>query len=236
MSTAILIDGGYFVKRFRAIEPNNIYNADRASELAFRWSLAHLKESDNRKHELYRIFFYDCPPIEKKMHNPLSKLCIDFSKSPEAVFRKQLHKNLLKKRKLALRLGHLSEFTSWTISGELLDQILKGKKDIATLTASDLSLNVRQKGVDMRIGIDISSLALKHQVDQIILVAGDADFVPAAKLARREGIDFILDPMWSSVPRGLNEHVDGIRSVCPKPKKPAAGKVIEEEKAPEVAE
>nr|WP_243735402.1 NYN domain-containing protein [Xanthomonas oryzae] len=47
----------------------------------------------------------------------------------------------------------------------------------------------------MRIGIDISSLALKHQVDQIVLFAGDADFVPAAKLARREGIDFVLDPM-----------------------------------------
>jgi uncharacterized LabA/DUF88 family protein len=28
-------------------------------------------------------------------------------------------------------------------------------------------------------------------VDQIVL---DADFVPAAKLARREGNDFVLDP------------------------------------------
>ncbi len=28
------------------------------------------------------------------------------------------------------------------------------------------------------------------QIDQIILIAGDSDFVPAAKLARREGIDF----------------------------------------------
>ncbi|MFD2722216.1 NYN domain-containing protein [Ignatzschineria indica] len=47
----------------------------------------------------------------------------------------------------------------------------------------------------MKIGIDISSLTLKKLVKQIILIAGDADFVPAAKLARREGIDFILDPM-----------------------------------------
>ena len=70
----------------------------------------------------------------------------------------------------------------------------------------------------MRIGIDISSLSIKKQVDQIILIAGDADFVPAAKLARREGVDFVLDPMWQSIPAGLNEHIDGRRSTCAKPK------------------
>lgn len=70
----------------------------------------------------------------------------------------------------------------------------------------------QQKGVDMRIGIDISSLAFKKQVDQIILIAGDSDFVPAAKLARREGIDFILDPMWADIKEDLFEHIDGLRS------------------------
>ena len=62
----------------------------------------------------------------------------------------------------------------------------------------------------MRIGIDISSLAFKHQVNQIILVSGDSDFVPAAKQARREGIDFILDPMRSTIKDDLFEHIDGI--------------------------
>lgn len=71
----------------------------------------------------------------------------------------------------------------------------------------------------MRIGLDIASMAFKRQVDQIILVAGDSDFVPAAKLARREGIDFILDPMWASIRDDLHEHIDGLRSVFPrKPK------------------
>lgn len=31
MPTAILIDGAYFIKRFRAIEPHNAHNADRAA-------------------------------------------------------------------------------------------------------------------------------------------------------------------------------------------------------------
>lgn len=68
----------------------------------------------------------------------------------------------------------------------------------------------------MRIGLDIASLTYKKQVDQIILVAGDSDFVPAAKLARREGVDFILDPMWASIRDDLHEHIDGLRSVLPR--------------------
>lgn len=64
----------------------------------------------------------------------------------------------------------------------------------------------------MRIGLDIASLAYKKQIDQIILIAGDSDFVPAAKLARREGIDFILDPMWATIKANLFEHIDGLMS------------------------
>ena len=69
----------------------------------------------------------------------------------------------------------------------------------------------------MRIGLDISSLTYKKQVDQIVLIAGDADFVPAAKMARREGIDFILDPMWKEISDELHEHIDGLKSTCPRP-------------------
>jgi uncharacterized LabA/DUF88 family protein len=69
----------------------------------------------------------------------------------------------------------------------------------------------------MKIGVDIASLALKKLVNQIVLISGDADFVPASKLARREGIDFVLDPMWNPIDDSLFEHIDGLRSGCPKP-------------------
>ena len=96
----------------------------------------------------------------------------------------------------------------------------QGKLKLEDLKEDDVMPNARQKGVDMRIGIDKYSLALKRQVDQIILVAGDADFVPAAKLARREGVDFVLDPMWQAIPAGLNEHIDGLRTTCARAKRP----------------
>jgi uncharacterized LabA/DUF88 family protein len=47
----------------------------------------------------------------------------------------------------------------------------------------------------MKIGLDIASMSYKKQVNKIILISGESDFVPAAKLARREGIEFILDSM-----------------------------------------
>ena len=65
--------------------------------------------------------------------------------------------------------------------------------------------------------VDITSLAMKRMVKQIVLVSGDGDFVPAAKLARREGIDVVLDPMWSNISDALHEHIDGLRSTSPRP-------------------
>nr|WP_229309571.1 NYN domain-containing protein [Klebsiella aerogenes] len=55
-------------------------------------------------------------------------------------------------------------------------------------------------------------LAYEKLVDVIVLVAGDSDFVPAAKHARVKGIDFILDPLRQNVTPSLSEHIDGIQS------------------------
>ena len=88
------------------------------------------------------------------------------------------------------------------------------RKEIAIedITEDNFQISIKQKGVDMKIGLDIASLSYKKQVDQIVLIAGDSDFVPAAKLARREGIDFILDPMGKTINAELFEHIDGLRS------------------------
>ena len=117
------------------------------------------------------------------------------------------------KRKVALRLGRLSKNDLYyTMTHDAQKDILSGKRRVDELTDVDFRLNIAQKGVDMRIAVDISSMAFKKQVTRIILISGDSDFVPAAKLARREGIDFILDPMGASISDDLSEHIDGVRS------------------------
>ena len=65
----------------------------------------------------------------------------------------------------------------------------------------------------MKVGLDIATLAFKNQVSQIILITGDSDFVPVAKFARREGIDFILDPMLNNIDSSLHEHIDGLYTI-----------------------
>ena len=89
--------------------------------------------------------------------------------------------------------------------------------EVSELKDSDFSLPLRQKGVDMRIGLDIATITLKKQANVIVLVSGDSDFVPAAKLARREGATFILDPHWQSIASDLSEHIDRLTSGFPKP-------------------
>ncbi|MEM6307401.1 MAG: NYN domain-containing protein [Pseudomonadota bacterium] len=79
---------------------------------------------------------------------------------------------------------------------------------------------MRQKGVDMKIGLDIAAMAYKNHVDTIVLVTGDSDFIPAAKVARREGVEVILDPLWMNVDKDLVEHSDGLVSVLETPTKP----------------
>ena len=108
-------------------------------------------------------------------------------------------------------MGRLSENSlHYNIKPEAFKKLVNGQITISDLTDNDLKLNLEQKGVDMLVGIDISSLSFKKQVDQIILIAGDSDFVPAAKQSRREGIDFILAPMGATIKADLYEHIDGL--------------------------
>jgi len=120
------------------------------------------------------------------MHHPISRRSIDFAKSEQAVFRTALHDELRKKRKVALRLGHLLDTSSWRLRSTALAAILKQERTFEELTDEDFELDIFQKGVDMRLGLDVAALSYKKLVDQIVLIVGDSDFVPAAKLARRE--------------------------------------------------
>ncbi len=68
----------------------------------------------------------------------------------------------------------------------------------------------------MKIGLDVASLAYKKLVKKIVLISGDSDFVPAAKLAGMEGIEVILDAMYAKINIDLQEHIDGFNTTLPK--------------------
>ncbi len=208
VSTAILVDGGFYRKRAYHFwgEKNPKERADELYEYCRK-----LLHSASEQRILYRLFYYDCPPISKIVYNPVTKKQLDLGKTADYQWTESFFNELRHKRKVALRLGRLSENTlQYNIKPESFKKLLNGKLSLDELSEHDLKLNIEQKGVDMRIGVDISSLAFKQQVQQIILISGDSDFVPAAKQARREGIDFILAPMGAKIKADLYEHIDGL--------------------------
>lgn len=206
---AVLIDGGYFIKRYN-YNWNKNGNATPADVANHLYTLAH--NHIGKENYLYRIFYYDCLPLSKRVHNPISKKCIVFENSPEAVFRREIIECLKQKRKVALRLGELKDTGKWFIKAKHTKDLINGKINITDLKENDVFYEMKQKSIDMKIGVDIASLSLKRFVDKIVLFSGDSDFVPAAKLARREGIDFVLDPMGATVEKSLFEHIDGLKS------------------------
>lgn len=214
MRTAILVDGGYYRKRAASALGQKTAK-ERAEEL-YTYCNRHLKDNKYNieyRDELYRIFYYDCAPISKQVFHPLYDKAIDFAKSDTKKWTEDFFNELSHKRKVALRMGDLSESSvHYNLKSTTTKKLLSGRKTIDDLEELDFSLNMQQKGVDMRIGLDIASLAYKKQVDKIILIAGDSDFVPAAKLARREGIDFVLDPLGNQIKDSLSLHIDGLRT------------------------
>lgn len=212
VKVAVMIDGGFFVKRFNALyNKDRRYDGQKVAQFLYTMAMRHVGE----RNTLYRIFYYDCYPLDKKYNHPLTKRAIDFSETPEYKFKMDMIENLKKKRKVALRMGTLKDNHNWLIRPRAVKELLSGKKSVADLQEGDVYLDIKQKAIDMKIGVDIASLSLKGFVDTIVLFSGDSDFVPAAKLARREGIDFILDPMRANVEPQLFEHIDGMKSCSP---------------------
>lgn len=250
--TAVLIDGGFFLKRIKKwpeIPKSDAAKVADAAEILCRRHIQRLigerpdAEDSRWLDHVYRLFFYDARPYDGSPHHPILNRQINFARTDEAKFREALFDELRKRRKFALRLGRIKrDGNSWRPHDRQMKDLMKmhrhagdilsaldgappadlaeARRSLAAwsaLTADDVQFPLRQKGVDMRIGTDIASMTLKRQVDTIVLVTGDSDFVPAAKVARREGVEFILDPMWQSVESELMEHVDDLASGFDRP-------------------
>ena len=218
---AILIDGGYFLKRLPSVrrdidasDPRKVAGAVRQLVSGHLNQLNEIHRASNSYSLLYRCFYYDALPYLNKGHTPITKRGIDFAKSDMALFRNDLFDALRTQRNFALRLGEVKKprGSSWVLKPDSQKRLLSGEIDVKGLADADFVPDLHQKGVDMRIGLDIASITLKRQADTIVLVSGDSDFVSAAKLARREGVVFVLDPLWYSVSSDLLEHIDVLQS------------------------
>lgn len=212
--TAILVDGGYYRTRAKALWGDKSAE-QRANELV-AYCMFHITEPEDPR-DLYRIFYYDCPPMKRKMKHPLDGEEVDFSKGSKTKWANDFFYNLSTKIKVAIRKGELAEgVASYSLTKQALEELLTRKRTVDDLNKRDFFVDVRQKGVDMRIGLDAASISSSKFVDQIILIAGDSDFQPVAKTVRRNGVDFILDPMKQRPKKSLTEHVDSVETYVDK--------------------
>ncbi len=209
---AIMIDAGFFKKKFQEKNSNKFPYAKHIIEFS--------KKCIEKDEELFRVYYYDCPPFDKEIKQPVSKTPIDYSKSKAFEAANRFQQELAKSDYIAFRKGSLS-FEGWAITDGAIQDLMTASR---TLVDSDFKLIFKQKRVDIKIGLDVAWLSSKRIVDRIILVAGDYDFEPVIKFARKEGIQVVLVTLnHTTVKKELREHCDIFRSVeIPTPFAPQA--------------
>ena len=173
---AFIIDGGFFIKKYK-----KNYKQFPEAEDVEKYVLTifkYLEQNHNYPIEIYRVFYYDCPPLEtvdsRKKHPSMGSE--DFKKIRETLRKNhkkitKFHDRMKRKNFFALRMGQL-QFIDWLKISQKNYWYPK----------------LRQKGVDMRIGLDIASITAKKLCSKIVLISGDTDMIPAMKTARKEGV------------------------------------------------
>jgi uncharacterized LabA/DUF88 family protein len=187
----VLIDGGHL--RVLARRAKYTYDPDYIEKVA----LACVEQGEER---LVRILYYDCAPYNGKVKLPISGLEFEFKGSDHWL------RTLAAKDLFAVRRGVL-KFRGYKPKKIPLSE--------HALTDDDFKPDFEQKGVDMRIGLDIASHAAMQSVDRIILITGDTDCLPAMKHARISGLQVVLVSFpASSIAPELLWHADFERRVA----------------------
>ena len=166
-SVILLIDGGHL--RVSARDAGHFMDPDFIEGLSRR-----ITASDE---ELKKVLYYDCAPYQGRQRQPVSGEEKEFSADGSWL------DDLACRDLFAVRRGQL-KFRGWSPK----------KIPVAGTELSDSHFkpNFEQKGVDMRLGLDIAEISEERLADRILLVSADTDMIPAMKKARRSGIQVVL--------------------------------------------
>lgn len=188
-STAVLIDGGHL--RVAARKAGLEFNP------AFIVAVAHAALAPDERP--FRFLYYDCAPYSGTVKLPVSGRPYEFAGSDAWL------KDLASRDLFAVRRGIL-KFRGWIpkktpLSADQLDD-------------EHFAPSFEQKGVDMRIGLDVAKFCETKAAARIVLMSGDTDCVPALKYARIAGLRTVLAVVPGHRPAPeLTWHVDYVRQV-----------------------
>jgi uncharacterized LabA/DUF88 family protein len=198
---AILLDGGFLTKKLYS----KLGRHPTADDIALACDeLQAVPQVEG--YELLRIYYYDAVPSSEKLQYPVSKADYNLALTERYRLSQSLFDQLILKPQFALRMGEVTlSPQKWTIKPRSQKQLVKAARE---LTDDDFTLDLSQKGVDLRIGMDMARLAIREMVRAVIVVTGDSDFVPAFKFVRREGVKVILQTYGHNVRVELKQHAD----------------------------
>lgn len=197
LSYAVLLDGGFIRRKLGTPK------VPVTANVIARFAVAVQQLPCLADMRLHRIYYYDARPLDGVAAVPLGGGVRDFGGSDLAAQNRSIQSELPREPFFALRFGELVH-EGWHLKARIQNR----PGPTVQISAADFQPTIRQKGVDMRIGLDIASLTLKKHADVIVLVTADSDFIPAMKFARREGAQLFLVTLGHGVKEGLREHAD----------------------------
>ena len=188
----VMLDGGHV--RVHAKKASKVYDPGYIEKVAHACAVA--------GETIHRIMYYDCAPFKGTARLPVSGGTQTFAGNDAWL------KDLSYKDLFSVRLGVL-KFRGYVINSNKIPYT-PGEP----LSDCDFHPEFEQKGVDMRIGIDMATLSSNRSVDLIALATNDTDCIPAMKHARRSGLQLALItvPGYQPVPE-LLAHSDFRRKV-----------------------
>jgi uncharacterized LabA/DUF88 family protein len=175
----VQIDGGYL--RAQARRDNYDYTVD------FIEDFVHMLPS--KQEELLRILYYDCRPYQGEAVLPVSGQAYSFKSGGGWL------DELASRDYFAVRTGML-KFRGW--KPRAMPVSATGLSD------NDFRPDFEQKGLDLRIGLDIAKIIETRAADRLLLISSDTDLIPALDLARNSGLqvmggDFPSGPLHGEI-------------------------------------
>src|SRR5262249_19370190 len=141
--------------------------------------------------------------------NPMNAYRTNYRTNPLGIANRELIDGLEQEADFAVRRGVLLR-QGWKIKQTSLRAI--AQVNGRPVQPRDLVPDFKQKGVDIRIGLDMARIALNRLVDILVLVTGDSDFVPVMKFSRAQGLKVYLVTFGRRVRPELKAHADCVLS------------------------
>ena len=182
------IDGAFFTKLYQQQEgrfpmPENV--KQKVETLVSRI------QSSYPQSELFRVNYYDCAPFDGCLTAPDGEQ-INYGET--VLYQKKMDylNALAEMDQFQVCLGRIA-FKSWSVDPD---------------DTKSYKPNFQQKGVDVKIGLDMAAMAMKKVADKFVLITADADFLDPIKFVRQEGIQVYLCPLNNPISGELRRNCD----------------------------